>query len=123
MSDRKEIETTTLLRQVWAMLLIGMYFACFMNEYYYPGFRDQPLEGEEIFWQVQRVLFFGLLGMGFLVDIVQMRADRDKAFRFIFLSLILGGLSGFIGAFQFKLISGIFGQIAGVGGPGLAPES
>lgn len=122
MNHHQEIETQTLLLQVWAMLLIGMYSACFMNEYYYPGFRDQPLAGEEIFWQVQKVLFFGLLGMGFLVDIVQMRADRDKAFQFIFLSLILGGLSGFIGACQFKLVSGVFGQMAGVGGPDLAPE-
>lgn len=113
MNDDKEKETLELLQKVWTLLLIGIYFACFMNEYHFPGFRDEPLEGEEIFWQVQRVLFFGLLSVGFLIDIVRMRSDRNKAFQFLFLSLILGGLSGFIAAYQFHFVAKIFGQTAG----------
>lgn len=113
MNDDKEKETLELLQKVWTLLLIGIYFACFMNEYHFPGFRDTPLEGEEIFWQAQRVLFFGLLSVGFMIDIVRMRSDRAKAFQFLFLSLILGGLSGFIAAYQFQFVARIFGQTAG----------
>ncbi|MFQ5673851.1 MAG: hypothetical protein ACE5G9_12225 [Nitrospinales bacterium] len=105
-------ETLRLLEQVWTLLLIGMYFACFMNEYYFPGFRREPLEGEDIFWNIQKVLFIGLLGIGFLMDITRMREDRSQAFLFIFLSLLLGGMSGFIGAYQFRFVAGIFGWTA-----------
>ena len=106
----KEEETLMLLHKVWSLFLIGIYFACFMNEYYFPGFRTEPLEGEEIFWQVQRVLFFGLMGVGLLTDLVQMRLDRKKAYQFLFLSLILGGFSGFAGAYQFRFVANLFGH-------------
>lgn len=79
-----------------------------MNEYYYPGFRNEPLEGEGIFWNIQKVLFGGLLGVGFLIDITRMRRDRSQAFLFIFFSLLLGAVSGFVGAYQFKFVSKIF---------------
>ena len=41
------------------------------------------------------------MGLGFLIDLVRMREDRNKAFIFLFLSLILGGFSGGIGAIQY----------------------
>ncbi|MEC7640967.1 MAG: hypothetical protein VYC17_02325 [Nitrospinota bacterium] len=112
MASQKEHEMLILLQQAWAILLIGMYFACFMNEYYYPGFHNKPLEGEDVFWDVQKVLFFGLLGVGFLMDITRMRRDHNQAFLFIFLSLLLGGVSGFVGAYQFKFVAKIFASLA-----------
>lgn len=120
-NNTKIKETLRLLQQVWTLLLIGIYFACFMNEYYFPGFRSKPLDGEDIFWNVQKVLFIGLLGIGFLMDITRMREDRSQAFLFIFLSLLLGGMSGFIGAYQFRFVAGIFGRAVAL--PGLPAVS
>ena len=104
----KELETLGLLQKIWSLFLISMYFACFMNEYHFPGFREEPLEGEAIFWEVQRVLFFGLMALGFLIDLVQLRMAHSKAYLFLFLSLILGGLSSALGAYQFRFVSGFF---------------
>ena len=104
----KELETIELLQRIWTLFLIGIYFACFMNEYHFPGFREEPLEGEAIFWKVQRVLFFGLMVLGFLTDLVQMRIDRSKAYLFLFLSLIMGGVSSALGAYQFRFVAGLF---------------
>ncbi|MFQ5482896.1 MAG: hypothetical protein ACE5ER_09065 [Nitrospinaceae bacterium] len=108
MEDREKFEDTFhLIKSVWTLLLIGLYMACFLNEYTYPGFRDTPLEGEEIYWKVQRVFYFGLLGVGFLADLVQFQLDRRKAFMFLMGSLILGGLSTVIGVYQFRFIKEI----------------
>ena len=107
-----EEETLILLRQIWTLLLIGLYFACFMNEYYYPGFRSEPLSGEEIFWDIQRVLFFGLLALGALVDIMRLRKKRNNAFQYLLLSFILGGLSGIIGTYQYRIMSAALGWMA-----------
>ncbi len=109
MSHEKIAETLTLLHRVWALFLIAVYFAGFMDEYHFPGNRKEPLEAEAILWNAQRVLFFGLMFVGFLIDLVQMREDRHKAFLFLFLSLILGGFSGWISAIQCKIIIQLFG--------------
>tara|TARA_B100000686_G_scaffold352272_1_gene453693 strand:- start:1378 stop:1740 length:363 start_codon:yes stop_codon:yes gene_type:complete len=101
--------TFELLKKVWSLFLIAIYFACFMNEYYFPGFREEPLEGEAIYWKIQRLLFFGLMGLGFLTDVVQMRLDREKAYYYLFMSLILGGLSGIVGAYQYRFFATMFG--------------
>ena len=87
-----------------------------MNEYHFPGFRDEPLRGEEMFWKVERVLFFGLMAVGFLADIVQLRIDRSKAYLFLFLSLFLGGLSSTFGAYQFRFVSGLFRALGNLTG-------
>ncbi len=110
MTQKKLTETLTLLKKVWALFLIAVYFIGFMNEYHFPGVREEPLEGESILWNVQRVLFFGLMFVGFLVDAVQMREDRQKAFLFLFLSLVLGGLASWISAIQFQALSSVFGR-------------
>ena len=115
MATPQESEVLTYATQVWAVFLIGLYAASFMNEYHFPGFREEPLEGEEYLWKMQRVLFFGLLVASVLVDIVRMRVDRQKAFQFLFISLILGGLSSTLGAMQFKAIAFIF-SFFGTGG-------
>jgi hypothetical protein len=107
-SQEKIAQTLTLLHRVWALFLIAVYFAGFMDEYHFPGNREKPLEGEAILWNVQRVLFFGLMFVGFLIDLVQMREDRNKAFLFLLLSLLLGGFSSWISAIQCKIVSRIF---------------
>lgn len=109
MTQEKLADTLVLLKRVWTLFLIAIYFIGFMNEYHFPGMREEPLEGEAILWNAQRVLFFGLMFVGFLVDAVQMREDRQKAFLFLFLSLVLGGLSSWIPAIQFHAIAYVFG--------------
>jgi len=101
-------ETLTLLQQVWALFLISVYFSGFMAEYHFPGTREEPLEKEAILWNVQRVLFFGLMFVGFLIDLVQLRGDRHKAFLFLSLSLLLGGFSSWISAVQCKILLQLF---------------
>jgi len=107
-SQEKTAETLALLHRVWALFLIAVYFAGFMDEYHFPGNRSEPLEPEAILWNVQRVLFFGLMFVGFLIDLVQMREDRHKAFLFLFLSLLLGGFSGWISTIQCKILFQLF---------------
>jgi hypothetical protein len=107
-SQEKIAQTLTLLHRVWALFLIALYFAGFMDEYHFPGNREKPLEGEAILWNVQRVLFFGLMFVGFLIDLVQIREDRNKAFLFLLLSLLLGGFSSWISAFQCKILFRLF---------------
>ena len=105
----KYAETTILLKKIWTVLLIGLYSASFLNEYHFPGVREKPLDGEEVLWQIQQVIFFGLMFLGLLIDLVEMRVDRNRAFRFIILSLVMGGLSNLIGTAHYKIFSHIFG--------------
>lgn len=108
MSQEKLNETLTLLQQVWTLFLIAIFILGFMDEYHFPGNREEPLEAEAILWNAQKVLFFGLMGVGFLIDLVQLREDRHKAFLFLFLSLVLGGFSSWISALQCKLLFQLF---------------
>jgi hypothetical protein len=108
-TQEKLADTLILLKRVWALFLIAVYFIGFMSEYHFPGIREEPLAGESVLWNAQRVLFFGLMFVGFLIDAVQMREDRQKAFLFLFLSLVLGGLSSWIPAIQFQVISYLSG--------------
>ena len=106
-----QIEVTlNLLKKIWVFFLIGLVAACFYNEARFPGFRDEPLAGEAFLWKIERVLFFGPLGLGLLTDIVQSRVDREKAFLFLFLSLILGGMSTVVGAYQFRVFDYFLGS-------------
>ncbi len=108
MSQEKLAETLTLLHRVWALFLIAVYFLGFMDEYHFPGERKEPLPAEAILWNAQRVLFFGLMFVGFLIDLVQMREDRKKAFLFLLLSLLLGGMASLISAIQCQIVSLLF---------------
>ena len=102
--------TLMLLKKIWVVFLAGLYTACLYNEYIFPGVREgEPLEGEAILWKIERVLFFGLMGLGLLTDIVQIRVDRSKAFLYLFASLILGGLCNLIAMGQMKVLRFIFG--------------
>ena len=100
-------ETLILLKKIWVFFLVVLYAACLYNEYRFPGIREEgePLEGEAILWKIQRVLFFGLMGLGLLTDIVQIRIDRSKAFLYLFASLILGSLCNLIALGQMKLLN------------------
>jgi hypothetical protein len=100
-------ETLILLKKIWVFFLVGLYAVCLYNEYRFPGTREggEPLEGEAILWKIERVFFFGLMGLGLLADIVQIRIDRSKAFLFLFASLILGGMCNLIAMGQMKLLN------------------
>ena len=104
-------ETLILLKKIWVFFLVALYMACLYSEYRFPGMREggEPLEGEAILWKIQRVLFFGLMGLGLLTDIVQIRIDRTKAFLYLFASLILGGMCNLIAMGQMKLLNFFIG--------------
>jgi hypothetical protein len=51
----------------------------------------------------------GLLFVSLLIDLVEMREDKDKAYQFLFLSLIAGGLSATISAMQYHVLVEILG--------------
>lgn len=101
-------ETLILLKKVWIFFLMGLYATCIYNEYIFPGAREELLAGEVILVKIERVLFFGLMGLGLLTDIVQIRIDRKKAFLYLFASLILGSLCNLLAMGQMKLMQ-IFG--------------
>lgn len=108
--DPRLEETLMLLKKIWVVFLVGLYMASLYNEYIFPGFREGELsEGETILLNVQRVIFFGVMALGFLADLVQMRIDRKKAFLFLFASLVLSGLSTPIAMGQMKVLQFIFG--------------
>jgi hypothetical protein len=64
---------------------------------------------ESVLPDVGKVLFLGLLFVAFLIDIVEMRENKDKAYQFLFLSLIAGGFSATISAMQYHLLAGLLG--------------
>ena len=65
--------------------------------------------GRKVLGDLQRLFFFSLMGLGFLIDLVRMREDRNKAFIFLLLSLFLGGFSGGVGAIQYQVFNLIVG--------------
>ena len=100
-------ETKELLLKLWAVLLLGLYGVGFLHE---KMLVQQTLEAsEEILPDIAKLLFFALMFVSFLVDIVEMREDRNKAYRFLILSLFLGGLSATISAIQYHTWAWIFG--------------
>ena len=89
-------ETKILLRQVWAFMLIGLYGIGGFQEHAVNLQAEALPAAESILPDVAKVLFFGLLFVSFLIDIVEMREDKDKAYQFLFLSLVVGGMSATI---------------------------
>ena len=59
--------------------------------------------GRKVLSDLQGLFFFSLMGVGFLIDLVRMREDRNKAFIFLLLSLFLGGFSGGVGSIQYQV--------------------
>ena len=66
--------------------------------------------GRKVLGDLQRLFFFSLMGLGFLIDLVRMREDRNKAFIFLLLSLFLGGFSGGVGAIQYQVFKFFVGE-------------
>jgi hypothetical protein len=100
-------ETKELLLKIWAVLLLGLYGVGILHE---KMLVQQTLEAsEEILPDIAKLLFFALMFVSFLVDIVEMREDRNKAYRFLLLSLFLGGLSATISSIQYHTWAWIFG--------------
>jgi hypothetical protein len=98
-------ETKILLRQVWAFMLMGLYGIGIFQERWISMQTQEAQAVESIFPDVAKVIFFGLVFVSFLIDIVEMREDKDKAYQFLFLSLMAGGISASVSAAQYQVIS------------------
>ena len=109
MADINLDETKILLRQVWAFMLMGLYGIGVFQERAVTLQAEAAQATESILRDVAKVLFFGLLFVSLLIDLVEMREDKDKAYQFLFLSLIAGGLSATISAMQYHALVEILG--------------
>ena len=100
-------QTRELLLKVWSVLLMGLYGIGFLRE----KMLVQQAEAlkVDVLSDVAKLFFFALMFVAFLIDIVEMREDKEKAYRFLFLSLMLGGLSATISAMQYHALSWILG--------------
>ena len=72
--------------------------------------QEEMTAGEMILNDLQKLFFFALMGIGFLIDLVRMREDKNKAFVFLLLTLLLGGFSGGVGAMQAQFIFHMMGE-------------
>ena len=100
-------QTRELLLKIWSILLMGLYVVGFLRE----KMLVQQAEAlkVDVLSDVAKLFFFALMFVAFLIDIVEMREDKEKAYRFLFLSLMLGGLSATISAMQYHALSWILG--------------
>tara|TARA_B100000959_G_scaffold185140_1_gene193676 strand:- start:96 stop:437 length:342 start_codon:yes stop_codon:yes gene_type:complete len=101
-------QTLHLMLMLWALFMIALYACSFLAEYHFPGTREEMLPGEKMLEDLQKVFFFALMGMGFLIDLVRMRQDRGQAFLFLALSLVVGGSAGGVGALQYRALEFFF---------------
>ena len=95
-------ETEHFMIMLWVFFLIIIYVCSFLIEYHYQLESTEVVAGEKFLNDLKGVFFFGLMGMGFLIDLVRMRENKNKAFIFLLLSLLMGSLSGGIGAIQYQ---------------------
>ena len=102
-------ETKILLRQIWTFMLMGLYVLGALQERALILQVEALPAAESILPDAAKVIFFGLLFVSFLIDIVEMREDKDKAYQFLFLSLIAGGLSATISAMQYHALAVVLG--------------
>ena len=100
-------QTRELLLKVWSILLMGLYVVGFLRE----KMLIQQAEAlkADVLPDVAKLFLFALMFVAFLIDIVEMREDKEKAYRFLFLSLILGGFSATISAIQYHVLSWVLG--------------
>ena len=99
---KKIKKTEQFMLALWAFFLIVVYVSSFLTEYQYPHEEGEIALGRKVLGDLQGLFFFALMGMGFLIDLVRMREDRKKAFVFLLLSLLLGSISGGVGAIQYQ---------------------
>ena len=109
MADINLDETKILLRQVWTFMLMGLYGIGIFQERAVTLQAEAAQATESILPDLAKVLFLGLLFVSLLIDLVEMREDKDKAYQFLFLSLIAGGLSATISAIQYHALLEILG--------------
>ena len=109
MADINLDETKILLRQVWTFMLMGLYGIGVFQERAVTLQAEAAQATESILPDVAKVIFLGLLFVSLLIDLVEMREDKDKAYQFLFLSLIVGGLSATISAMQYHVLVEILG--------------
>ena len=84
---REKIERTQqFMLALWTIFLIILYVCSFLAEYHFPGEREEMAGGEKILSDLQKLFFFALMGVGFLIDLVRMRKDKNNAFVFLLLS-------------------------------------
>ena len=98
-------QTERLMLMLWSFFLIVLYMCSFLTEYHFPHEEEEMVLGRKVLGDLQRLFFFSLMGLGFLIDLVRMREDRNKAFIFLLLSLFLGGFSGGVGAIQYQVFN------------------
>ena len=100
-------QTKELLLKVWTVLLMGLYGVGFFQE---KMLVEKVIENtKEVLPDIAKLLFFALMFVSFLIDIVEMRENKDKAYRFLLLSLILGGLSATFSAMQYHALTSLMG--------------
>ena len=100
-------QTKELLLKVWTVLLMGLYGVGFLRE---KMLMQKALETtEDVLPDIAKLLFFALMFVSFLIDIVEMRENKDKAYLFLLLSLILGGLSATFSAMQYHALTSVMG--------------
>ena len=109
MADINLDETKILLRQVWTFMLTGLYDIGVFQERAVTLQAEAAQATESILPDVAKVLCLGLLFVSLLIDLVEMREDKDKAYPNLFLSLIAGGLSATISAMQYHALVEILG--------------
>jgi hypothetical protein len=102
-------EIKILLRQVWTFMLMGLYGIGVLQERALTLLAEVAQATESILPDMAKVLFLGLLFVSLLIDLVEMREDKDKAYQFLILSLIAGGLSATISAIQYHALVEILG--------------
>ena len=107
-------QTRVLLLKVWSVLLMGLYGVGFLREKMLV--QQEGVLKVDVLPDVAKLFFFALMFVAFLIDIVEMREDKEKAYRFLFLSLMLGGLSATISSMQYHALSWVWGysSIAGL---------
>ena len=98
-------QTEHFMHMLWVFFLIVIYVCSFLTEYYYQLESTKVAAGEKILNDLKGVFFFAMMGMGFFIDIVRMRENKNKAYIFLLLSLLLGSLSGGIGAIQYQVFN------------------
>ena len=103
-------ETKILLRQVWTFLLMGLYGIGIFQERSVVLQTAAAQAAESILSDMAKVIFFALIFVSFLIDIVEMREDKNRAYQFLFLSLVAGGFSATISAVQYNVLARIFGH-------------
>jgi len=100
-------QTKELLLKVWTVLLLSLYGVGFLHE---KMLMQKTVEATtDVLLDIAKLFFFALMFVSLLIDILEIRENKDKAYRFLLLSLILGGLSATFSAMQYHALSSVLG--------------